>query len=179
MLDFLTSCFASPRKELKHSSLSSQSSAKVEECIFCNVTKANGFDVLWEDEKYIVFRDHKPASEHHLLVITRGHIGSVKSLTNDDAELVKDMERIGHARFDELGVSPTARRLGFHIPPFNSVNHLHLHVLSLPFRHAILGAVYPFIHGRPGYEKGWTWFAEVGQTVRILEKGGRVQVKAC
>ncbi|XP_056851372.1 bifunctional adenosine 5'-phosphosulfate phosphorylase/adenylylsulfatase HINT4-like isoform X2 [Raphanus sativus] len=30
-------------------------------------------------------------------------------------------------------IKPAARRFGFHQPPFNSVDHLHLHCFALPF----------------------------------------------
>lgn len=50
--------------------------------------------------------------------------------------------------------------------------------MALPFKSLIRKAKYPWIKGGDGHEKGWTWFAEIGQTVRILEKGGRVTVGA-
>ncbi|ETW82724.1 hypothetical protein HETIRDRAFT_242619, partial [Heterobasidion irregulare TC 32-1] len=145
-------------------------------CVFCNITSKNGFNIVCEDEKYVVIRDRRPAASHHVLVIPRRHVESVKDLSKSDVTMVKDMEKIGHEQLDKLQVSPTMRRLGFHIPPFNSVNHLHLHVMALPFKSLIRKAKYPWIKGGDGHEKGWTWFAEIGQTIRILEKGGRVTV---
>ena len=109
---------------------------------------------------------------------------------------VKSMEEIGHAVLDKLDVPLSERRsnlslttlehvlidtvrLGFHIPPFNSVDHLHLHLHALPYTTNILALKYPFKPGYYGYSKGLTWFVEVQQAIQILERGNRVGVLPC
>ncbi|KAI0044294.1 HIT-like protein [Auriscalpium vulgare] len=157
-----------------------------EDCTFCHVSSKNGFQVVYEaylivcqNTDFIAFQDRSPAAEHHFLVVPRRHIGSVKVLRQADVPLVKQMEEIGHACLDDLQVPPTRRRMGFHIPPFNSVDHLHLHVLGLPFRNWLVRHKYPIVAGIHGYVKGYSWFAEVSQTVQILQNGGSIKVNCC
>lgn len=69
-------------------------------------------------------------------------------------------------------LAPAATKMGFHIPPFSSVHHLHLHVFTPPF--TTLGKLqYPV---RPGMEGGkkWSWFVTPEQAIAILEAGGRI-----
>ena len=44
---------------------------------------------------YIFFRDHKPAAEHHYLVISKKHFGKIPTLTKDDIPMIRRMEKIG------------------------------------------------------------------------------------
>ncbi|OBZ72014.1 Histidine triad nucleotide-binding protein 3, partial [Grifola frondosa] len=146
--------------------LAPETSTQVDHCIFCNASGENGFDIVWEDDTYIAFRDRNPSSLHHLQVIPKRHI-------------VKRMEEIGQDILNGLGVPPSKRRypswrdrFGFHIPPFNSVHHLHLHVQALPYRSFLRRVKYPVICSCRGYVKGLSWFAEADQTISILEKDG-------
>lgn len=67
-------------------------------------------------------------------------------------------------------------KLGFHIPPFSSVHHLHLHVLVPPF--TTMGKVqYPVRMGVDGGKK-WTWFVTPSQVISILETGRQVGLGA-
>lgn len=54
-------------------------------CIFCDIinTKTNT-KILFEDENFILFKDIKPASSFHFLVIPKKHIPNVKALTTAD-----------------------------------------------------------------------------------------------
>ncbi|VDB86653.1 unnamed protein product [Peniophora sp. CBMAI 1063] len=164
LFGFLSSCFPSQPEP---------------SCAFCDATKENGFNVQYEDVDYIVLNDRSPAALHHMLVIPRKHVVSIKALNASDAGMLRDMERIGTERLDVLDVPQGQRLMGFHIPPFNSVDHLHLHVFGLPWRSGLKHAKYPFRAGSNGDVKGWTWFVEIEQAINILESGRRVQVKPC
>ncbi|KAI0346139.1 HIT-like protein, partial [Trametopsis cervina] len=148
-------------------------------CIFCTVTAEKGFGVVYEDENYVVFRDHNPAAAQHFLVVPKQHIDSIRTLNKEDVAMVKRMGEIGHNVLDELQIPMSARRLGFHIPPFYSVKHIHLHVQATPYRSLLRRAKYPVVAGWAGYDKGLSWFVEVEQAVAILEKGGRVKISSC
>lgn len=51
-------------------------------CIFCKIIseEAPG-DILYKDEEIIIFKDIKPASEHHYLSVPVKHIENIHSLT--------------------------------------------------------------------------------------------------
>ena len=49
---------------------------------------------MFSDDSYVMFRDHRPAGDHHYLVIPRRHVTGVKSLTADDIPVVREMEGI-------------------------------------------------------------------------------------
>ncbi|KAJ6524234.1 HIT-like protein [Mycena vulgaris] len=147
-------------------------------CQFCHVSKSNGFNIIWEDELFVAFRDRKPASEQHIQLIPRRHIASVKSLQKEDAELIRTMKTIGEKLLDDLGLLPSMRVMGFHIPPFNSVDHLHLHVQGLPYN-PLRRAKYRISSGFGPFNKGFGWFIEVEQAARSLESGRSIGVFPC
>ena len=71
---------------------------------------------------------------------------------------------------------PSDPKLGFHIPPFSSVPHLHLHVLA--GKRTFLGRIkYPIARHEGG--KGWSWFVSAEQTIEILQREGSVGVGRC
>eukprot|EP00750_Incisomonas_marina_P025361 INCI5390.1.p1 GENE.INCI5390.1~~INCI5390.1.p1 ORF type:complete len:228 (+),score=38.89 INCI5390.1:233-916(+) len=81
----------------------------------------------------VVFRDRSPVAPVHLLVIPREPIRDVLSLRGDehDAQLVRRMQAVGHAALKKIG-APEPYTFGFHVPPYNSIPHLHLHCISGP-----------------------------------------------
>lgn len=77
---------------------------------------------------------------------------------------------------------PKEVRYGFHIPPFRSVDHLHLHCLALPFNSQLKALKYRVAPGSGSPEaphKGWGWFVTAEQAAAILRDGGEVGVKPC
>ncbi len=94
---------------------------------------------LLEREEVIAFEDIRPRAPFHALVISKGLIPSVLELNDSDSENQKSLsllQKMSEAAHDLVrNHQPEAfergdYRLCFHIPPFNSVDHLHLHVLA-------------------------------------------------
>ncbi|ORY07189.1 HIT-like protein [Basidiobolus meristosporus CBS 931.73] len=129
------------------------------ECVFCTISEHSGTRMVYQDEDVIAFHDIRPAAKTHLLVVPTKHIETVKALQGHDYTTVKKMEAVGRRLLREQGYTEENTRLGFHIPPFNSINHLHLHCLGLPFRNWWIGGKYS--HNTP------LWFISVE---KVLEK---------
>lgn len=104
----------------------------------------------------MAFNDKKPKAKYHLLVVTREHICDCGSLLPSHLSLLDRLVYIGNKVLLEQiqKVSPETRNLDqidklleFHWPPFNTVPHLHLHVIApksdmgLLTRNAILNPV--------------------------------------
>ncbi|EFN58653.1 hypothetical protein CHLNCDRAFT_17788, partial [Chlorella variabilis] len=86
-------------------------------------------------ERLVVFHDRTPATQCHLQVVPRRHIKNLDELrpTAADHGLLLEMMATGQRVLQELHTG-APQQLGFHRPPFNSVLHLHMHAMALPFR---------------------------------------------
>ena len=129
---------------------------------------------------FVAFKDIKPASKFHFLVIPKKHIPNVKSLTLSDKEMgryfrlnkflanylqfifsVESMKRImleilaSNSQTDLDQIS-----LGFHLPPFNSIKHLHLHGISPK---SDVGFI-----GRMIFRENSWWYQTVDSVIRSL-----------
>lgn len=103
-----------------------------EHCMFCLIAKGQEeAEIVKKNEELVCFRDIYPAAPHHYLVIPNEHIHSCLSLHREHISLVKRMAEMGKTVLEEQGVADIRDiRLGFHIPPYTSIDHLHLHVLA-------------------------------------------------
>lgn len=135
-------------------------------CLFCNIASAKdpNTTLLYQDEEYVVFRDIHPASTHHYLVVPKMHIRSVKGLTPADIPLVRRLIDIGQQVLLEKGGTLDSLRMGFHWPPFTSINHLHLHIISPMEQMSTLSKVI--------YMPGSAWFCPVDDAIAYIERTG-------
>ncbi|KAG0355467.1 hypothetical protein BG005_005588 [Podila minutissima] len=130
-------------------------------CVFCEI--ASGVrkeEILYQDDEILAFYDIKPAAETHIMVIPARHIVSVHTVTVDDYDLLLRMKAKALDLLKQFGHDVEASRLGFHIPPFNTVNHLHLHVLGGKFKSALRESK---------YEPGKIYYMELSQLLTKLE----------
>ena len=120
-----------------------------------------------ETSELLAFRDRSPKAEFHALVIPKRYVPNLYSLTNDDLDLVRDMRRLALDLLKER--VPRARDandyvLCFHVPPFNSVDHLHMHVLAPTSGMA-------WIHRYGKYRCGTRWCIEESEVIDRLSRG--------
>ncbi|KAF8019330.1 hypothetical protein BT93_G0109 [Corymbia citriodora subsp. variegata] len=106
-------------------------------CIFCQIAarSSTSTSLLHSDDRVVAFEDINPSALRHYLVIPVEHISTVRNLKRraEDYSLVSHMLDVGRTLLQRDAPQSKQYRFGFHQPPFNSVNHLHLHCLALPF----------------------------------------------
>ncbi|GIY45400.1 histidine triad nucleotide-binding protein 3 [Caerostris extrusa] len=177
---------------------------KDEKCLFCCI-KDKSTEIIFEDEEYLAFRDIKPATSHHYLIIPKSHMTNTSSLLPSDIPIelctliyfhqtflsthilpfivcqfsILSFERPGknlqmndfkNKRLVEIGeiilknnsASISDARFGFHVPPFNSIRHLHLHAISCVNE---MGFISRLIFKPDSY-----WFITASTLIEKLEK---------
>ena len=104
-------------------------SGAVKSCLFCKIaTREEPGTIIFEDSKFVVFKTINPASNKHLLVTPKKHIQNLEALKGPaDAALVREMIKVGVAA---LGDQAEGAHYSFHVPPFNSIDHLHMHAIG-------------------------------------------------
>ncbi|OAD57270.1 Histidine triad nucleotide-binding protein 3 [Eufriesea mexicana] len=104
---------------------------RTDNCIFCNIVDNKApSEKIYEDDYVTCIKDINPASTHHYLILPNKHIRNAKELRPEDAELYDRILSTVDIILEKQGLDPAATRTGFHWPPFNTVSHLHLHVIS-------------------------------------------------
>ncbi|EFA01428.2 Histidine triad nucleotide-binding protein 3-like Protein [Tribolium castaneum] len=110
----------------------------------------------------IIFKDIKPASKHHFLAVPKEHIPNVNSLSKNQIPLINDLIAKSKQVLADKGGNLDDTRLGFHLPPFNSVSHLHLHIISPVSEMSFISS---FV-----FKPNSWWFTSVDQILEKLEK---------
>uniref|UniRef100_A0A182SWA4 Adenosine 5'-monophosphoramidase HINT3 n=1 Tax=Anopheles maculatus TaxID=74869 RepID=A0A182SWA4_9DIPT len=102
------------------------------DCVFCKIATGNdpATDIVFRNERMCIFKDIRPASDFHYLAIPNHHVVNVNSLTAADKPLLEELKRELVNYMRSRDVNPSEASFGFHIPPFTSVKHLHLHAIA-------------------------------------------------
>jgi len=139
-------------------------SSREKDCVFCNMSQK---DVLFENERLFIINDIKPDAEHHYLVIPKEHIGNVNTLNASHCAIVREMISCGQQFLESIlnekeeENSSSNLLMGFHVPPFNSIEHLHMHCLSGNWKSLFSG--FSFL------ENSW-WFIKATRLLEVLHE---------
>ncbi|KAJ0404550.1 hypothetical protein ATCC90586_003082 [Pythium insidiosum] len=98
-------------------------------CRFCDILRTGDAEFVYEDNDIAVFRPLYPVADSHVLVVPRCHIRNIKMLTEDHVALLERMRAVAErvlTRHHEPA-STSSCTFAFHSPPFNSIDHVHMH----------------------------------------------------
>lgn len=139
---------------------------QVIDCLFCRIANNRELNPIWlQDDRVAVFVPNRSlAGRLHFLVVPRAHVHQLGSRMLEGPRVPELLEHMGNVARRVLDAAVTAGlshaplaappagfavgdgavpplpphcRLAFHRPPFNSVDHLHLHAMCTPFRNLL------------------------------------------
>ena len=123
--------------------------------------------VYAESDTLLTFRDRSPRAPLHGLVVPKRNIRGVRNLSLDDLNTIAGMKEMALnviKKEQPEAYSEEDYILCFHIAPFNSVDHLHLHVLA-----PASSMDYIFRYGK--YRNGTIWCTGVDDVIGRLKMG--------
>lgn len=108
------------------------------ECIFCQIAnKEKSGEIVYEDEKFVAFKDINPKARVHLLIVPRKHIESIDHVEIQDKELMGELlltaQKIARdQKLDGYKLQFNVGRKGGQL-----IDHLHLHLLSGDYKNKV------------------------------------------
>lgn len=122
---------------------------QVRSCHFCEILRTMAEPFLYQDEHLVVFRPLRPIAPSHVLIVPRVHIQNVNRLAARHRGLLARMHHVAEtvmAQESEIDMDADCVELqprelmnvhedtiasrvcySFHVPPFNSIDHVHMH----------------------------------------------------
>jgi histidine triad (HIT) family protein len=102
-------------------------------CIFCKIISGESpAQLLHRDDLVTAFRDNRPMTSTHILIVTNRHIDSVNELEPEDEYLVGHMVMVAKQLATQEGIAEQGYRLIINTGAHGgqSVFHLHLHLIG-------------------------------------------------
>lgn len=103
------------------------------DCIFCQIIAGKvPSDTLYQDERVMAFRDIRPITPTHVVIIPRKHIPSLTQLSEADLPLMADLVKVANQLAKREGIAEKGYRLVVNCGREGTqlVPHLHMHLLG-------------------------------------------------
>ena len=102
-------------------------------CIFCQIIKKKiPTEIIYEDKKYIVFKDINPRAPIHVLIMPKKHIVSLAEATKKDKALISGLMWQAKILAEKLKIDKSGYKLILNCgrEAGQIVGHIHLHLLG-------------------------------------------------
>ena len=99
--------------------------------MFCKIAqKKVSSDIVYEDDKFVVFLDINPQAPLHLLIIPRKHIHSIDHIQVEDKELMGDLILTAKKIARQYNLAGYKLRFNVGKEGGQVIDHIHLHLLA-------------------------------------------------
>jgi histidine triad (HIT) family protein len=122
-------------------------------CVFCDVVAGDlAAEVVFEDDAFLAFLDHRPVQKGHILMVPRLHLETLLDLPPDLHErFVANAQRLAAAVVD--GLDAQGSFVAINNVVSQSVPHLHLHVVPRRRGDGLKGFFWPRHKYKDGEQK--------------------------
>lgn len=122
-------------------------------CVFCDVVGGElAAEVVFEDDAFLAFLDHRPVQKGHILMVPREHLVTLLDLPPDlHGRFVANAQRLAAAVVDGLGAQGSFVAVNNVVS--QSVPHLHLHVVPRTRGDGLKGFFWPRHKYKDGEQK--------------------------
>jgi histidine triad (HIT) family protein len=101
------------------------------ECIFCKIiNKEVPSEIIFEDERFVAFKDINPKAPVHYLIVPRKHIPSIDHVELEDKELMGEMILVAQRIARDQNIKGYKLAINVGREGGQIIDHLHLHFLS-------------------------------------------------
>lgn len=103
------------------------------DCIFCQIASGQtSTEIIYEDDRVVVFKDIKPHAPVHWLIVPHKHIRSINDLDDADAGLAATLITTARRMARKAGIDKSGYKLLFNVEQGGGqvIFHLHLHLLG-------------------------------------------------
>lgn len=103
----------------------------MDNCIFCKIVKGEIPSIkIHEDDRTYAFMDINPGTRGHSLVIPKAHAADIHDIAEEDlAAVIKTVQKVAKAAKQGLGCTGVNLVQSSGATAFQSVFHLHFHVI--------------------------------------------------
>ncbi|NGN95374.1 HIT family protein [Nocardioides sp. KC13] len=112
-------------------------------CVFCDVVRGDlEAEVVFEDDLFLAFLDHRPVQKGHILMVPRQHLATLLDLPPDlHQRFVANAQRLAAGVVEGLGAQGSFVAVNNVVS--QSVPHLHLHVVPRSRGDGLKGFFWP------------------------------------